>query len=38
MENALFDDLETVRDYAKEKGIPKVMIIGGENDNSTEVL
>ena len=38
VENALFDDLETVRDYAKEKGIPKVMIIGGENDNSTEVL
>lgn len=30
VENALFDDLETVRNYAKEKKIPKVVVINSE--------
>lgn len=38
VENALFDDLESVREYAKEKRIPRVVVIDGENDNKTEVL
>lgn len=37
VENALFDDLESVREYAKEKKIPKVVVIDGENENKTEV-
>ena len=31
VENALFDDIESVREYAKEKKIPKVVVIDGEN-------
>lgn len=38
VENALFNDLESVREYAKEKKIPKIVIIDGENGNKTEVL
>lgn len=38
VENALFDDLETVREYAKEKKISKVVVIDGENDGKTEVM
>lgn len=30
VENALFDDLETVRNYAKEKRIPKVVVVNSE--------
>ncbi len=38
VENALFDDLESVREYAKDKKIPKIVVIDGENDSKTEVL
>ncbi len=31
VENALFDDIESVREYAKEKKISKVVVIDGEN-------
>lgn len=37
VENALFNDVESVREYAKEKKIPKVVVIDGENDDKTEV-
>lgn len=37
VENALFDDLESVREYAKEKKIPKIVVIDGENDDKAEV-
>ena len=29
---ALFDDLESVREYAKERKIGKVVVIDGENE------
>ena len=29
VENALFDDIETVREYAKEKKIAKVVVVDG---------
>lgn len=38
VENALFDDLELVREYAKERKIPKIVVIDSEDDNKTEVL
>lgn len=38
VENALFDELESVREYAKEKRIPKVVVIDADNENKTEVL
>ena len=31
VENALFDDIESVREYAKEKKIAKVVVIDGED-------
>ena len=31
VENALFDDIETVREYAKEKKIAKVVVIDGSS-------
>ena len=31
VENALFDDLESVREYAMEKKIAKVVVIDGES-------
>ncbi len=31
VENALFDDIETVREYAKEKKIAKVVVVDGES-------
>ena len=31
VENALFDDLESVRAYAMERKIPKVVVIDGES-------
>lgn len=31
VENALFDDMESVREYAKEKKISRVVVINGEN-------
>ena len=36
VENALFDDLETVRDYAKENKIPKVVVIDGSGKEEQE--
>ncbi|MDE6678952.1 MAG: ATP phosphoribosyltransferase regulatory subunit, partial [Ruminococcus sp.] len=30
VETALFDDIETVRNYAKEKKIPKVIVVNSE--------
>ncbi|MCC8135687.1 MAG: ATP phosphoribosyltransferase regulatory subunit, partial [Ruminococcus sp.] len=38
VENAMFEDIDTVREYAKEKRIPKIIIVDDENDNKTEVL
>lgn len=32
VENALFDDIESVREYAKERKIPRVMVIDRENE------
>jgi len=29
VENALFDDIETVREYAKEKKIARVVVVDG---------
>ena len=36
VENALFDDLDLVRDYAKEKKISRIIVVDGSS--STEVL
>lgn len=36
VENALFDDLETVRAYAKENKIPKVVVIDGSGKEEQE--
>ncbi|MDE5772393.1 MAG: ATP phosphoribosyltransferase regulatory subunit [Ruminococcus sp.] len=36
VENALFDDLETVRSYAKEKKIPKVVVINSDDMEAEE--
>ncbi len=36
VENALFDDIESVREYAKEKKIAKVVVIDGEDMEVTE--
>lgn len=38
VENALFEDLETVREYAKEKKISKIVVIDEDNESKTEVL
>ncbi|MBQ4095422.1 MAG: ATP phosphoribosyltransferase regulatory subunit [Oscillospiraceae bacterium] len=38
VENALFDSLETVREYAKENKISKIVVVDGKDDNETEVL
>lgn len=38
VENALFDDINTVREYAKEKKISKIVVIDGERQKKTEVL
>ncbi|MBQ9956437.1 MAG: ATP phosphoribosyltransferase regulatory subunit [Ruminococcus sp.] len=38
VENALFDSLETVREYAKENTISKIVVVDGKDDNETEVL
>ncbi len=38
VENALFDSLETVREYAKENKISKIVVVDGKNDSETEVL
>ena len=37
VENALFDDINAVREYAKEKKISKIIIVG-EEDGSTEAV
>lgn len=34
VENALFGDIETVREYAKEKRIGRVVVINGENEEA----
>lgn len=34
VENALFGDIETVREYAKEKRIRRVVVINGENEEA----
>jgi ATP phosphoribosyltransferase regulatory subunit len=34
VENALFDDIEIVREYAKEKKISKIVVVDSENENS----
>ncbi|MDE7138905.1 MAG: ATP phosphoribosyltransferase regulatory subunit, partial [Ruminococcus sp.] len=36
VEIALFDDLETVRSYAKEKKIPKVVVINSDDREAEE--
>lgn len=36
VENALFDDLETVRNYAKDKKIPKVVVINSDDRGAEE--
>ena len=36
VENALFGDIESVREYAKEKKIARVMVIDGEDTEVTE--
>ncbi|MDE6665973.1 MAG: ATP phosphoribosyltransferase regulatory subunit [Ruminococcus sp.] len=36
VENALFDDLETVRNYAKDKKIPKVVVINSDDRRAEE--
>ena len=36
VENALFDDLDLVRDYAKEKKISRIIVVDGSS--RTEVL
>ncbi len=36
VENALFDDIESVREYAKEKKIAKVVVIDGEDMEGRE--
>lgn len=38
VENALFEDIEVVREYAKEKKISKIVIIDGKDNEKTEVL
>lgn len=38
VENALFDSLETVREYAKEKRIAKIVVVDGSEEDKTEVL
>lgn len=38
VENALFDSLETVREYAKENKISKIVVVDGKDDSETEVL
>ncbi|MBQ8297029.1 MAG: ATP phosphoribosyltransferase regulatory subunit [Ruminococcus sp.] len=37
VENALFEELETVREYAKEKKIPKIVVIDSADEDKTEV-
>ena len=37
VENALFEELETVREYAKEKKIPKIVVIDSADEDITEV-
>ena len=36
VENALFDDLESVREYAIEKKIARVVVVDSENGEVTE--
>lgn len=38
VENALFNDVDTAREYAKEKKISKIYIIDGKNDSRTEEM
>ena len=38
VENALFDNLDTVREYAKENKISKIVVVNGKDDSETEVL
>ena len=35
VENALFDDIESVREYAMEKKIAKVVVIDGDSKEVT---